>query len=111
MLLDYITFYDEIAQKALGRSPKHVLLLHENDLAAFFLIDLIQHIRDQNWTIISSLDPFSDPISQIEPDTLFNGQGRVAALAHALGMEKRDLVHETGDEVYLDAYLYDHQII
>ena len=47
ILWQCITFYDELAKKTLGGSPKHVLLLHENDLAALFIDDLVAHIRAQ----------------------------------------------------------------
>ena len=36
-----ITFYDKIAVEYLGRSPKHVLLLHDIDTTALFIDDLV----------------------------------------------------------------------
>ncbi len=39
VLLACVEYYDAIAQTVLGRSPKHILLLHENDLAALFITD------------------------------------------------------------------------
>ena len=76
-----IEFYDDIAVKTLGRSPKHVLLLHENDLAALFVGDLADHLRSRGWEIVSAKDAFADSIASIEPVTLRLGQGRVAAIA------------------------------
>jgi len=51
---DCIEFYDNIARSSLGRSPKHVLLLHENELAALYIRDVVEHIRSKGWKIISA---------------------------------------------------------
>ncbi len=99
-----IQFYHNIALKTLKRSPKHVLLLHENDLAALFLDDLISFLRGEGWVIISPEEAYTDPIAEHIPDVLMNGQGRVAAIAREQGMESRDLVQKSEDEQYLEAY-------
>jgi peptidoglycan/xylan/chitin deacetylase (PgdA/CDA1 family) len=101
-LWNSIQFYDNIAQRILGRSPRHVLLLHENDLAAYFLTDLIKLLKAKGWKIISPTEAYKDPMAGIEPDVLFNGQGRVAAMAKEKGLASKDLVQEAEDEVYLD---------
>lgn len=80
-----ITFYDQMALAALGRSPKHVLLLHENDLAALFVDSLINFLRTKGWKIISPAEAYEDPIAAMIPDVLMNNQGRVAAFAKAGG--------------------------
>jgi peptidoglycan/xylan/chitin deacetylase (PgdA/CDA1 family) len=87
LLSDSIDFYDEVAVKELGRSPRHVLLLHENDLAALYLGDLVKRLRKTGWKIISPEPAFQDPIASVEPDTLLLGQGRVIALATAKGYQ------------------------
>ncbi|NVK21695.1 MAG: polysaccharide deacetylase family protein [Kangiellaceae bacterium] len=101
-LTQAIDFYDDIAQKTLGRSPKHVLLLHENDIAAYFIDDLVAHLRQQGWEIISPEEAYQDPIADYVSDTLFNGQGRVAAIAKDQGWKARELVHPAEDEQYLE---------
>ena len=98
-----IIFYDSIAREHLGRSPKHVLLLHENDLAALFLGDLIIHLKEKGWKIISPREAYRDPIAHYLPDVLFNGQGRVAAVAREKGVAPGDLVQLSEDEEFLDA--------
>lgn len=105
MLLDAVGFYDNIARATLGRSPAHVLLLHENDLAALYIGDLVDALRQRGWTIIGIDEAYADPIARRHPDTLFNSQGRVAALAHAAGRSARELVHPSEDEAWLDAHL------
>lgn len=87
LLSDSIEFYDEIAVKQLGRSPRHVLLLHENDLAALYLGDLVTKLRNTGWEIISPDEAFRDPIAKVEPETLLLGQGRVIAMAFAKGYQ------------------------
>ncbi len=94
-------FYDALAQETLGRSPHHVLLLHENDVAALFVDDLVERLREHGFHIIPATVAFDDPIADREPDTLFLGQGRIAALAHEAGRPPAELVSPTEDETYL----------
>jgi peptidoglycan/xylan/chitin deacetylase (PgdA/CDA1 family) len=101
-IMQAVEFYDAIAMKTLERSPRHVLLLHENDVAALYVGDLVAALRKAGWTIISPDEAYADPIAKIEPDTLFLGQGRVAAIARTKGMKGSDLVHEREDDVVLD---------
>ncbi len=61
-------FYDGLARRTLGRSPAHVLLLHETDLAALFVDDLVATLRDEGWTIITADEAYRDPISGSAPD-------------------------------------------
>ncbi len=100
-----IQFYDDIAKKTLGRSPKHVLLLHENDMTALYLDDLIKLIKQKGWRIIPASEAYKDPIAKELPDVLFNGQGRIGAIAFAKGQKPADLVQDSEDEQYLDDLL------
>lgn len=111
VLIDAIEFYDATARRALGRSPCHVLLLHENDLAAFFVDDLVIRLRELGWNIIPLNDAYEDDIAELHPDTLFHNQGRVAALAHAAGFEPKELVHVAEDEIYLRALFEDRGLL
>lgn len=98
-----VEFYDGHARRMLGRSPAHVLLLHENDLAALFVGDLVAALRADGWQVVPALEAWRDPIANTAPDTLFNGQGRIAALAHAAGTPAPELVHALEDEAALRA--------
>ena len=102
-IFNSILFYDKIARDHLGRSPKHVLLLHENDLTALFLGELLSHLKNNGWEIISARQAYTDPIAAHVPDVLFNGQGRIAAIAREKGVAPRDLVQFSEDEAFLDA--------
>ncbi|MEJ2257033.1 MAG: polysaccharide deacetylase family protein [Woeseiaceae bacterium] len=105
LYVDVITrsteFYDAMARETLGRSPHHVLLLHENDLAAMFVGDLVKQLERRGVAIVPATVAFEDPIASREPDTLYLGQGRNAALAHEAGGKPADLVSPTEDEAYL----------
>lgn len=79
-LLESVNFYDHMAKSVLGRSPKHVLLLHENDLASLFINDLIEHFKLNGWTIISPERAYSDPIANQDPNIAL-GQGRITRIA------------------------------
>lgn len=106
-----IQFYDDLAVKTLGRSPKHVLLLHENDLAATYVGDLIRHIRAQGWTLISPEEAYQDPIAVATQDLAFSKQGRIAALAHARGVDIEKLRHKSESTDYIDALFAEQGVI
>lgn len=107
-LWETITFYDIIARQTLGRSPKHILLVHENDITALYIGELVEYIRSQGWKIISPQEAYADPIASIVPDVLYNNQGRVAAIARGQGWERKRLSHEAENEAYLKA-LFERQ--
>ena len=94
-----IEFYDAIAQKTLKRSPKHVLLLHENDAAALFLPDLIARLRSKGWKIISPQEAYKDPIAK---QKVFHKQGKVAGIAASKGVTEAELRHESENMEYLE---------
>jgi peptidoglycan/xylan/chitin deacetylase (PgdA/CDA1 family) len=102
-----LVFYDQMALAALGRSPKHVLLLHENDLAALFSDDFIRLLRQKGWKIISPIEAYQDSIATTVPDVLLNNQGRVAAIAKAKGYAGR-FSQASEDKEYLEK-LFDQQ--
>lgn len=105
LLLDAVEFYDALAVRTLGRSPAHVLLLHENDVAALFIDDLVQALRTAGFEIISPDEAYKDPIADRQPVTLRTGQGRVAALAVDAGVDPTTLTHRAIDERQIDRWL------
>ena len=86
-LMKSINFYDNLAQKFLGKSPKHVLLLHENDMAALFIGDLISRLRNEGWKIITPVEAYTDRDLSPFPNVLVHNQGRVAAKARENGYQ------------------------
>lgn len=109
-IVETADFNDRIARETLGRSPAHVLLLHETDLAAMFIVDLVEGLRKAGWTIIPIDEAYRDPIAREEPETLYLGGGRVAALAHVAGRDPADLVHGRTDEAELER-LFEERVI
>lgn len=77
-------YADALARRTLGRSPAHVLLLHETDLAALLIEDLVQALRGAGWTIVTADEAYRDPIGQLMPDVP-SVQG---TLTEALAWEK-----------------------
>lgn len=102
VLMEGIEYYDQMAIKHLGRSPKHILLLHETDVAALFIGDLATELRKRNWKIISPKEAYEDDISKYSTSTIFRfNPGRVGEIARDSG-QTSGLWHETCDEKYLD---------
>ena len=81
MVVDAANHYDQLSQRVLDRSPAQVLLLHENDLAATFTVDMIETLRADGWEIVDPDLAFADPIVNQIPATLHSGGGRISALA------------------------------
>ncbi|MEG3180442.1 polysaccharide deacetylase family protein [Sphingomonas sp. LT1P40] len=77
-------FYDALAVKVLGRSPAHVMLLHETDIAAMYVDDLVSALRAKGWEIVTADEAYADPLRNAMPETPF-AQG---SLTEALAWEK-----------------------
>ena len=80
-LWDRARFYDGLSQRLLGRSAKHVLLLHTRRINAEFLPDIIAMFRARGWTIISPAEAYADPLYARQPATLPAGESILWALA------------------------------
>jgi len=76
-------YFDRMSRATLGRSARQVMLMHENDIEALYLPDLIRALRRDGWIIISPTEAYADPIASELPDTLDQSAGRIAALMHA----------------------------
>ncbi|HLE11657.1 MAG: hypothetical protein A2504_00495 [Bdellovibrionales bacterium RIFOXYD12_FULL_39_22] len=74
-------FYDSLAVKTLGRSPKHVILLHEMDATVMFIDSLVNEFRKQGWNIISAQDAYQDEIYSRQPKNTYTNNGFIAQLA------------------------------
>lgn len=77
-------FADRLMQQAIGRQPVQMMLLHETDLAALHIGELVRALRKDGWTIVSADAAYADPIGTLMPDTpAANG-----TLTEALAWEK-----------------------
>lgn len=63
LLMDEILAYDAKAQLLLGYSPRQVIMLHENDLAAYFIIGLVDALNAKGFNVVSPEKVFSDPVA------------------------------------------------
>ena len=72
--------YYQYAIPTVGQS-RIVVLLQENDLAAYFIAPLVEKIREQGWRIASPNSAFSYPKIAQSPIGLQNSDGYMAALA------------------------------
>ena len=77
--------YNDLAIKTIGRSPAHMMLLHETDIAALFIGDLVAALRKDGWEIITADKAYADPISKMMPDVP-SAQG---SLIEAMAWEKK----------------------
>jgi peptidoglycan/xylan/chitin deacetylase (PgdA/CDA1 family) len=77
-------YNDALARRTLGRSPAHVILLHETDLAALWIADVVAALRKDGWEIVSADEAYRDPIARKFPDVP-SAQG---TLTEALAWEK-----------------------
>lgn len=99
--LEAAEHYDKIARDVLGSSPVHVLLLHENDLAARYAGDLVTAFRDAGWEIVHPDEAYKDPLPT--PNTPYTGGGRLAALAIDAGWSPAKTTHWSIQEKAIDA--------
>jgi peptidoglycan-N-acetylglucosamine deacetylase len=79
--LSAMDYHEELARRTLGRSPAHVLLLHETDIAAMFIGDLVAELRRNGWTIITADQAFADPIHKANPDVPFAAGTLIGSMA------------------------------
>lgn len=63
MIVKAVTRYDAKAQMMLGFSPRQVLLLHENDLAAYCIVGVIDELNKLGFKIVAPEKVFTDPVS------------------------------------------------
>lgn len=95
-------YYDQLAQKVLGASPKHTLLIHHNLLNALFLGDVLKMLKQKGWKLIDAEDAYKDPVYKREPQILPAGESLIWALAKETGQYEKLLRYPGEDSVYED---------
>ena len=79
-------FADAMMRRVIGRQPVQMLLLHETDLAALYIGDLVRALRKAGWTVVSADTAYADPIGMEMPDTPSANGTLTEALAWAAGV-------------------------
>jgi peptidoglycan/xylan/chitin deacetylase (PgdA/CDA1 family) len=80
-------FGDALAHRILKRSPIHVLLLHETDIAALFIDDLVAALRKGGWEIVTADKAFADPLKREMPDPAVTNGTLLAQIVEARGLK------------------------
>lgn len=63
LMLQAVTRQDAAAFNVLGYSPRQTLVIQENDLAAYFIVALVDELIAQGWTMMAAEQLLSDPIA------------------------------------------------
>ncbi|WP_243839278.1 polysaccharide deacetylase family protein [Pseudoteredinibacter isoporae] len=101
LIIESIEYYDQMAVEYLGRSPKHVLLLHEMDITALYLGDLVEALREKGWKTIPVKEAFHDDIADYQTKKVFKfNPGRIGEIAYDNG-KRKGLWHHSLDETYI----------
>lgn len=79
-------FADAMLRRVTGRQPVQVILLHETDLAALHIGDLVRALRKAGWTVVSADTAYADPLGKEMPDTPAANGTLTEALAWAAGV-------------------------
>lgn len=79
-------FADAMMRRVTGRQPVQMLLLHETDLAALHIGDLVRALRGAGWTVVSADQAYADPLGKEMPDTPAANGTLTEALAWAAGV-------------------------
>jgi peptidoglycan/xylan/chitin deacetylase (PgdA/CDA1 family) len=61
-------FADRLAIKTWHRQPAQVIVLHETDIAALYIADLVAALRKDGWKIVTADEAYADPISRLAPN-------------------------------------------
>lgn len=62
MVVASVLSYDAKAHLMLGFSPRQVLLLHANDLAAYCITEVVDQLRAKGFNVVSPEKVFTDPV-------------------------------------------------
>lgn len=92
-------FNDALARRLLKRSPAHVLLLHETDIAALFIDDLVEALRRDGWEIITADKAFADPLRREMPDPAVTNGTLLAQIANARSLKLETWPPAAGQDV------------
>ena len=79
-------FSEALMVRAIKRSAPHMLLLHQTDLAALFIGDLVRALRRDGWQIVTADQAYADPVYRELPDTRYANGTLAEMLAWQQGL-------------------------
>lgn len=82
---DRAQYYDELAQRVVGRPVKHTILTHFNLLNGLFLNDVIEMLKAKGWQPIDAADAFADSVFLAQPKVIPAGESIIWSLAKEKG--------------------------
>ncbi|MDZ3831819.1 MAG: polysaccharide deacetylase family protein [Sphingopyxis sp.] len=97
-------FADAMMQQLVGRQPVQVMLLHETDVTALYVGDLVRALRASGWTVVSADEAYADPIGALVPDAPTAGGTLVEAIAAERGLSGPRRYHYNDIERGADLY-------
>lgn len=106
-LLDRAKYYDDLALQTLGRSPKHVLLLHVRAINAAWLKDIINSFKAEGWEFIDSDTAYQDAIYKVQPNLLPAGESIIWNIAQIYGVNNLRYPAEDAPYEYLNLETHD----
>lgn len=101
-ILSAAEFYEKLAVKNLGYSPKHVLLLHEIDGTVLYIDSLVKELRKNGWKIISAKEAYEDPLYLKNPKNTYAGNGIIAQMVYEKSGQKPKIGYYKWDELEKD---------
>jgi hypothetical protein len=105
LLSTSLTQQDALAFNLLGYSPRQVLVLQENDLAAYFITALIDQLVAQGWKIIAAEAALNDPLVNPIAANRWGANGYLNSIT-GLGDERVAYARILGErKVYVDKVL------
>lgn len=104
-LWESLKVYEDLAIKALGYSPAHVILLHENDINALFIADFIKLARAKGFRTIRATEAFNDPLADPEWDNYPYSMRRLRTVAETKGISRREATPKLLETEYIDDIL------
>lgn len=97
-LLQRADYYDHLAQQTIGRSPKHVLLLHVRAINAAWLPEVITAFHQAGWQFVDSDTAYQDPVYALQLNVLPAGESLLWSIAQVYGIA--GLRYPAEDAVY-----------
>lgn len=86
--LSGVAYHEALSRRALGRVPPQMLLLHETDLAALFIADLVAELRADGWTIITADEAYADQhLAAAMPDVPYAYGTLIGSMAWERGVQ------------------------